>query len=48
MTPQDPNDIIQLNDDGTYTKETLKRAMKALKKRLKITRLDDESSLGHD
>ena len=48
MTPQDPSDIIQLNDDGTFTKETLKRARKALKKRLKVTRLDDESSLGHD
>ncbi|MFT4511530.1 MAG: hypothetical protein ACI91B_000210 [Planctomycetota bacterium] len=48
MTPQDPSEIIQLNDDGTFTKETLKRAMKALKKRLKVTRLDDESSVGHD
>jgi hypothetical protein len=48
MTPQDPNDIIQRNEDGSFTKETLKRAMKALKKRLKVTRLDDESSLGHD
>ena len=27
--------------------ENLKRAMKAFKKRLKLTRLDDESSLGH-
>ena len=43
-----PNDIIQRNDDGTFTKETLKRAIKALKKRLKVTRLDDESQLGHD
>jgi hypothetical protein len=43
-----PDDIIQRNDDGTFTKETLKRALKALKKRLKITRLDDESRLGHD
>jgi len=43
-----PDDIIQRNDDGTFTKETLKRAIKALKKRLKVTRLDDESRLGHD
>jgi len=27
--------------------ENLKRALKAFKKRLKLTRLDDESSLGH-
>jgi hypothetical protein len=27
--------------------ENLKRAMKAFKKRLKLTRLDDESGLGH-
>ena len=29
------------------TPEELRRAMKAFKKRLKLTRLDDESSLGH-
>jgi len=44
----DPSGIVQRNDDGTFTKETLKRALKALKKRLKVTRLDDESRLGHD
>jgi len=27
--------------------EQLRKAMKAFKKRLKLTRLDDESSLGH-
>ncbi|MEO6593789.1 MAG: hypothetical protein ABIP94_03455 [Planctomycetota bacterium] len=50
MQPSDsgPADIVQRNDDGTFTKETLQRAMKALKKRLKLTRLDDESRLGHD
>ncbi len=42
-----PN-LIERNPDGTFTKETLQRAMKALKKRLKATRLDDESRLGHD
>lgn len=40
--------IIERNSDGTFTKETLQRAMKALKKRMKLTRLDDESRLGHD
>jgi hypothetical protein len=30
-----------------HTKEELKRAMKAFKKRLKLTRLDDESRLGY-
>ena len=29
------------------TEEELKKALKAFKKRLKLTRLDDESSLGH-
>jgi hypothetical protein len=50
MRPDDsgPDSIVQHNDDGTFTKETLKRALKALKRRLKVTRLDDESRLGHD
>jgi len=30
-----------------YTEEELKKALKAFKKRLKVTRLDDESKLGH-
>lgn len=30
-----------------FPKEELKRAMKAFKKRLKVTRVDDESRLGH-
>ena len=50
MQPSDaprPN-LVEYNPDGTLTKETLKRAMKALKKRMKLTRLDDESRLGHD
>ncbi|MFO1078220.1 MAG: hypothetical protein U1E73_10920 [Planctomycetota bacterium] len=42
------SNLIEYNPDGTFTKETLKRAMKALKKRMKLTRLDDESRLGHD
>lgn len=29
------------------TEEDLKKALKAFKKRLKVTRLDDESRLGH-
>lgn len=47
--PGQPNPtLVERNPDGTFTKETLHRAMKALKKRLKATRLDDESRLGHD
>ena len=41
-------DLVQRNEDGTLTKETVKRAMKAFRKRLKITRLDDESKLRGD
>lgn len=49
MQPGDPRpNLIEYNDDGSFTKDTLKRAMKALKKRIKLTRLDDESRLGHD
>ena len=40
--------LVERNEDGTLTKETLKRAMKAFRKRLKLARLDDESRLGHD
>ena len=40
--------LVERNDDGSLTKETIKRAMKAFRKRLKLTRLDDESRLGHD
>ena len=51
MTPDpgQPNpNLVEKNPDGTFTKETFKRAMKALRKRLKVTRLDDESRLGGD
>ena len=41
-------DLVQRNEDGSLTKETIKRAMKAFRKRLKLMRLDDESRLGHD
>ena len=44
----EPKTLVERNPDGTFTKETLLRAMKALKKRMKLTRLDDESKLGHD
>ena len=33
--------------EDAISPENLKRAMKAFKKRLKLTRLDDESGLGH-
>ena len=47
--PHQPNpNLVERNPDGSFTKETLQRAMKALKRRLKLTRLDDESRLGHD
>ena len=47
--PGQPNpNLVERNPDGSFTKETLQRAMKALKRRLKLTRLDDESRLGHD
>ena len=42
------DDLVQRNEDGSLTKETIKRAMKAFRKRLKLTRLDDESRVGHD
>lgn len=50
MQPHDAerSNLVERNPDGSFTKETLLRAVKALKKRLKVTRLDDESKLGHD
>ena len=39
--------MIDDGSDDVLAPENLKRAMKAFKKRLKLTRLDDESSLGH-
>ena len=47
--PGQPNpNLVERNPDGSFTKETLHRAIKAFKRRLKLTRLDDESRLGHD
>lgn len=43
-----PESLVERNPDGSFTKETFQRAMKAFKKRLKLIRLDDESKLGHD
>jgi hypothetical protein len=48
MTTHDGSSLVERNPDGSFTKETLQRAMKALKKRFKVTRLDDESRLGHE
>lgn len=45
---KEPVNLVEKNPDGSFTKETLTRAVKALKKRMKLTRLDDESRLGHD
>ena len=39
--------MSQEASEDALSPENLKRAMKAFKKRLKLTRLDDESSLGH-
>ena len=39
MSDEVPEDVM--------APENLRRAMKAFKKRLKLTRLDDESGLGH-
>ena len=40
--------VVDLNPDGSPTKETLKRAMKAFRKRLKLTRLDQVSTAGRN
>src|SRR5262245_7065233 len=40
--------LVERNADGSLTTETVRRAMKAFRKRLKLTRLDEESRLGHD
>ncbi len=42
------NPLVELNPDGFPTKETLKRAMKAFRKRLKLTRLDQVSTAGRN
>ncbi len=48
MSDETENKLVQRNEDGSLTKETIKRAMKAIRKRIKIKRLDEESRLGHD
>lgn len=48
MTNRSPSDLIQRNDDGSLTKETVKRAIKAFRRRLKLTREEDENRLGHN
>ncbi len=48
MSNEAENKLVQRNEDGSLTKETIKRAMKALRKRIKLMRLDEESRLGHD
>ena len=40
--------VVDLNPDGSPTKETLKRAMKAFRKRLKLTQLDQVSTAGRN
>ena len=46
MTEQNPQGQINKAPDGGIAPETLKSAMKAFKKRLKLTALDDDSHLG--
>jgi hypothetical protein len=41
-------DLVERNPDGSLTSDTLKRAMKAFRRRLKLTRADDESRLGRN
>lgn len=48
MTPDPKPDLVERNPDGSFTNDTLKRAMKAFRRRLKLTRADDESRLGHN
>ena len=45
-TPEPPPDNDIRGQAGGITPETLKSAMKAFKKRLKLTALDDDSTLG--
>lgn len=45
--PQQPTPSGAPLDPNAPTPTQLKNAMKAFKKRLKLTRLDDESRLGH-
>ncbi len=48
MSSEKAKNLVQRNEDGSLTKETIKRAMKALRKRIKLMRLDEESRLGYD
>jgi hypothetical protein len=43
---QSPSPPDSTPPQGEHTKEELKRALKMFKKRLKLTRLDDESRIG--
>lgn len=40
-------DAASVPPEGAHTKEELKAALQAFKKRLKLHQLDDESRLGH-
>ena len=46
MTEPESNPSTESTPPTEFTKEELKRAYKAFKRRLKLTRLDDESKLG--
>lgn len=40
--------LVERDEGGKLTRDTVKRAMKAFRKRLKLMRLDDESSIGRN
>ena len=40
--------LVEREEDGSLTRDTIKRAMKAFRKRIKLMRLDDESRIGQN
>ncbi len=47
VPPSDPATLNPITPDPAARKEELRLAMKAFRKRLKLTKLDDESRIGH-
>ena len=48
MSGASEENLVQRNPDGSLTKETIKRAMKAFRRRIKLKRLDEESRIGRN
>lgn len=44
---EEPTEAVDSPPEPQFTKEELRLAMKAFRKRIKLMRLDDESSLGY-